>query len=62
MGPEFKVGDEVDKANGYRFPGTVMAVFRNQSGDWRYVVEMDKFHLLHIFNGSQLRKVINGEG
>lgn len=51
----FKIGDKVDKATGYTFPGTVVAVFVNTGGALRYVVEMDKHGLLHIFNETQLR-------
>lgn len=53
---EFKVGDKVDKAEGYTFPGTVVAAFETMAGHPRYVVEMDAHHLLHIFNGKQLKK------
>lgn len=49
-----KLGDKVNKASGYRFPGTIVAVFENLKGETRYVVEMDGYGLLHIFNGGQL--------
>lgn len=51
---KFKVGDKVDKEGGYRFPGTVVSAFRNTKGGIRYVVEMDGYGLLHIFNEAQL--------
>lgn len=51
---KFSVGDKVDKAKGYTFPGTVVAVFKTTEGNLRYVVEMDTHHLLHIFNEDQL--------
>lgn len=30
---EFQVGDRVDKATGYRFPGTVVAAFTTSTGE-----------------------------
>ena len=48
------VGDRVDKVQGYRFPGTVRAVFTKGDGTWRCVVEMDDYGLLHIFSPTQL--------
>lgn len=53
----FSIGDKVDKVRGYKFPGTVVVVFKNLNGDTRLVVEMDKYGLLHIFNEEQLRKL-----
>lgn len=50
----FKVGDKVDKVKGYRFPATVVSVFKTTSGQVRIVAEMDEFGLLHIFTESQL--------
>lgn len=50
----FHVGDTVDKRAGYRFPGTIVAAFETLAGMERYVVEMDVFGLLHIFNEDQL--------
>jgi hypothetical protein len=42
--PRFKLGDPVQRPHGsdYRFPGTVVAVFRKLSGEVRYVVEDDR--------------------
>jgi hypothetical protein len=54
MNTKFKVGDRVTKPTGYGFPGTVVSVFNTLNGQTRYVVEMDQFHLLHIFNEDQL--------
>lgn len=51
---ELKIGDKVNKPKGYRFPSTVVAVFKTTSGDTRIVAEMDDYGLLHIFNESQL--------
>jgi len=50
------IGDKVNKSKGYKFPGTVVSVFTTTTGELRFVVEMDEFHLLHIFNRSQLIK------
>ena len=50
----FNVGDKVDKAKGYSFPGTVVSVFQNTSGGTRLVVEMDTYGLLHIFSEENL--------
>ncbi len=52
---KFKVGDKVDKVKGYSFPGIVAAVFETSNLSLRYVVEMDTYHLLHIFNEEQLK-------
>lgn len=51
---KFKVGDKVDKVKGYKFPGTVVSVFKTTEGNIRLVVEMDTYGLLHIFNEEQL--------
>ena len=53
---KFKVGDKAIKPKGYKFPCTVVSVFKTTSGNVRVVGEMDKFGLLHIFNESQLEK------
>jgi hypothetical protein len=54
---KFKVGDKVYKPKGYKFPGTVVAVFTTTSGDIRIVAEMDDNGMLHIFNENQLEKL-----
>lgn len=54
----FALADRVVKPEGYPFPGTVVAVFQNKGGDDRYVIEHDCGGLLHIFNETQLRKII----
>lgn len=51
----FNVGDKVDKTAGYKFPGTVVAVFQTLAGATRYVVEMDGYGMLHIFNEGNLQ-------
>lgn len=48
------VGDRVSKKSGYGFPGVIVAKFFTTTGNLRFVVEMDEFHLLHIFNEEQL--------
>jgi hypothetical protein len=52
---KFHLDQEVEKTNGYSFPGTVVAVFTTLAGELRYVVEMDEHRLLHIFNETQLQ-------
>lgn len=51
-----KIGDHVDKKSGYKFPGVIVARFVTTKGDLRFVVEMDGYGLLHIFNEIQLFK------
>jgi hypothetical protein len=54
------VGDKVRKVSGYKFPGIVVAVFRNLKGEDRYVVECtvpEVTGMLHIYNRNQLEKV-----
>ncbi len=50
----YNIGDKVHKVSGYKFPGTVRAVFLTSTGELRYVVELDGYGLLHIFNERQL--------
>jgi hypothetical protein len=50
----FKIGDKVEKAKGYSFPGVVVSVFQNTKGGTRLVVEMDHYGLLHIFSEENL--------
>ena len=57
MEPKFKVGDKVNKKEGYQFPGTVVSVFETTTGKIRLVVEMmQPYGLLHIFNEDGLVK------
>lgn len=52
---DFRVGDVVDKTNGYVFKSTVVAVFQNLSGDTRLVCESHLIPgLLHIFSPTQM--------
>jgi hypothetical protein len=54
MGSKFKIGDKVHKPKGYKFPGIVVSVFTNTSGEIRIVAEMEDNGMLHIFSESQL--------
>jgi len=51
---KFKVGDKIYKPKGYKFPGTVVAVFKTTGGETRIVAEMTDNGMLHIFNENQL--------
>lgn len=53
----FDVGDEVEKASGYKWPGVIVAVFPTLSGELRYVVECTAPQVagaLHIYSPKQL--------
>lgn len=58
---KFNVGDRVTKHSGYAFPGTVVSAFWTTDIKDRYVVEMDGYGLLHIFNSEQLRVMTDKE-
>jgi hypothetical protein len=51
---KFKVGDKAQKLKGYKFPCTIVSVFKTVEGKIRVVGEMDEYGLLHIFNEDQL--------
>ena len=51
---KFKIGDKAWKPKGYKFPCTIVSVFKTVKGEVRVVAEMDEFGLLHIFNEQQL--------
>jgi len=53
---KFKIGDKAYKPKGYRFPCTIVGIFRNTKGEVRVIGEMDEFGMLHIFNEGQLEK------
>lgn len=53
---KFKVGDNVFKPKGYKFPGVVVSIFKTTTGEIRIVAEMIDNGMLHIFNESQLEK------
>jgi len=55
---KFKEGDQIYKPKGYKFPGTIVSVFKNTKGGTRLVAEMEDVGILHIFNEGQLEKVI----
>lgn len=55
---EFKVGDRVEKREGYLYPGVVVAVFKTAAGKARYVVECTAPQcagMLHIFSWDNLK-------
>lgn len=56
-----KIGDRVKKIKGYKFVGTVVAVFVTTEGQHRLVVQQDEAEngggLLHIFNPDQLELI-----
>jgi hypothetical protein len=55
---KFSLHTCVEKTEGYKFPGVVVACFRNLANENRYVVEADHWRfrgMLHIFNESQLK-------
>ena len=51
---KFKVGDKAYKPKGYKFPCTIVSIFKTSGGEVRIVGEMDVNMMLHIFNESQL--------
>ena len=53
---KFEVGDKIYKPKGYKFPGTVVSVFKTTNGDVRIFAELDDKGKLHIFSESQLEK------
>jgi hypothetical protein len=57
--PKFKVGDKAHKVKGYKFPCTIVSVFKTVKGETRVVGEMNDYGLLHIFNEEQLEHVEN---
>ena len=55
---KFQVGDKIFKPKGYKFPGTVVSVFKNLAGETRVVAELEDNGMLHIFSEPQLEKKI----
>lgn len=56
---EFKLGDKVEKAKGYKWPGVIVAVFETLSDKKRYVVECTVAEVsgaLHIYSAKDLKK------
>lgn len=52
-----KLGDHVEKINGYKWPGKVVAIFTTLQGETRVVVECTTVGVegaLHIYNPEQL--------
>ena len=56
---KFKIGDKAYKPKGYKFPCTIVSVFKTVGGDNRVVAEMSGYGLLHIFNEEQLELISN---
>ena len=54
---KFQVGDKAVKLKGYKFPCTIVSVFKTVDGNVRIVGEMDEYGLLHIFNEDQLEHI-----
>lgn len=57
-----KIGDQVQKTKGYKFPGVIVADFFNLAGERRIVVECTVEEVagaLHIYNPEQLEVVEN---
>lgn len=53
-----RVGDKVEKINGYKWPGVIVAVFETLEKETRVVVECTVPGVdgaLHIYNPDQLR-------
>lgn len=56
---KFDIGDKVQKANGYLYPGIILCVFETRDHKIRYVVEADHpdFRgMLHIFSNNDLEE------
>ncbi len=51
---KFKIGDKAYKPKGYKFPCTIVSIFKTTTGEIRMVGEMDDNGMLHIFNENQL--------
>jgi hypothetical protein len=50
----FEFGDLVEKREGYKFPGSVRAIYPTESGQVRVVVELSGYGLQHIFDPRNL--------
>jgi hypothetical protein len=60
-----KIGDEVEKIEGYKWPGVVVSVFHKLDGQVRIVVETtskDVEGALHIFKPDQFVAIHPAEG
>ena len=58
---KFKIGDKAYKPKGYKFPCTIVGVFKTTKGEIRVVGEMDGYGMLHIFNEDQLAHRLESE-
>jgi len=56
---KFKIGDKAYKTKGYKFPCTIVSIFKNTKGEIRIVAEMEDNGMLHIFNETQLKLFSN---
>ena len=59
VGSKFKIGDRVEKASGYRFPGIVIGVAQKLDGKLLYLVECiatGAEGMCHIYSELQLRR------
>lgn len=56
----WQIGDKVEKATGYKWPGVVVSVFNTRKGKERVVVECtvpEVAGALHIYSPDQLIRV-----
>ena len=53
---KFEVGDKAYKPKGYKFPCTIVSIFKNTKGQVRIVAEMEDNGMLHVYNEDQLEK------
>tara|TARA_R100000541_G_scaffold10550_1_gene18401 strand:+ start:176 stop:361 length:186 start_codon:yes stop_codon:yes gene_type:complete len=53
---KFEVGDKAFKPKGYKFPCTIVSIFKTTKGKVRIVAEMDDNGMLHVYNEGQLEK------
>jgi hypothetical protein len=51
---KFAIGDLVDKANGDRDGGVVVAVFSTEDGNFRYAVDMEGYGALEFLTEETL--------
>lgn len=59
----YKLSYRVQKVSGYKWPGVIVAIFCNHSGQLRCVVECDAPEVegaLHIYNLGQIQRIEGG--
>ena len=59
---KFAIGDKVDQAFSNHAEGTVVAVFRDRTGECRYAVEMFGHRTIQIASESSLVARVDGTG